>query len=138
MYFGLSDERKLLQATLREFAAKELPPTRLRRIFDEGSGFDAALWRAAAAVGIPGLAVPERSGGAGQELLDLALAFEVLGEAALPGPFLGHALASLTLLLGGSDAQRERVAKLAGSSNIQHNVIGERGLGLPRDLRPGR
>jgi len=87
MYFGLSDEQKLLQATLREFAAKELPPARLRRAFDEGSGLDAALWRAAAEVGLQGLALPQRFGGAGQELLDLALAFEVLGETAMPGPF---------------------------------------------------
>ncbi len=108
MYFGQSDEQKLLQATLREFAAKELPPARLRRIFDEGSGLDAPLWRAAAEVGIHGLALPQRFGGAGLELLDLALAFEVLGETAMPGPFLGHALASLAIGLGGSDAQRER------------------------------
>ena len=33
MYFGLTDERKLLQATLRELVARELPPARLRRCF---------------------------------------------------------------------------------------------------------
>ena len=108
MYFGLTDERKLLQATLRDFAARELPPPERRRLFEAGTGCDAALWRAAAEVGLLGLGAPQRFGGAGLELLDLALAFEVLGEAALPGPFLGHALASLAVALGGSDAQRER------------------------------
>ena len=128
MYFGLSDEQKLLQATLREFAAKQLPPARLRRIFDEGSGFDAALWRAAAEVGVQGLALPQRFGGAGQELLDLALAFEVLGETALPGPFLGHALASLALLLGGSETQRERwLPRLAAGEAIGSVAFGEPG-----------
>ncbi len=108
MHFGLTDEQQLLQATLREYAAKELPPPRLREIFETGDGFDASLWQSAADVGVCGLVIPERFGGAGLELLDLALAFEVLGEAAMPGPFLGHALAALALMHGGSDAQRER------------------------------
>jgi len=128
MYFGLDDERKLLQATLRDFAAKELPAARLRRIFDLGSGFDADLWRAAAEVGVQGLAVPQRFGGAGRELLDLALAFEVLGECAMPGPFLGHALASLALDQGGSDAQRERwLPRLAAGEAVGSVAIGEPG-----------
>jgi alkylation response protein AidB-like acyl-CoA dehydrogenase len=108
MHFGLTEEQELLQHTVREFAAKELPAPRLRAIFESGSGFDASLWRGAAEVGIAGLVAPERYGGAGLELLDLALVFEVLGETALPGPFLGHALAVLALARGGSEAQRER------------------------------
>ena len=119
MHFGLTEDQELLQATLREFAAKELPAPRLREIFDEGRGWDEALWRAAAGVGLPGLMVPERYGGAGLELLELALAFEVIGEAAMPGPFLGHALAALALERGGSDAQRERwLPKLASGEAI--------------------
>lgn len=128
MYFGLGDERRLLQATLREFVAKELPAARLRRLFDEGRGFDAELWRASAGVGIQGLALPERFGGAGQEMLDLALAFEVLGEAAMPGPFLGHALASLALAAGGSEAQRERwLPRLASGAAVATVALGEDG-----------
>jgi len=128
MYFGLTDERKLLQATLRDFAARELPPARRRRIFDAGTGFDEPLWRASAELGVLGLGVPQRFGGAGQELLDLALAFEVLGEAALPGPFLGHALASLALVLAGSDAQRERwLPRLASGELVGTLAIGEPG-----------
>ena len=105
MHFGLSEDQRLLQATLREFASKELPAARLRELFEAGVGYDEGLWRAAAGVGLQGIAIPERYGGAGLDMLDLALAFEVLGEAALPGPFLGHALASLALVHGGSDAQ---------------------------------
>ena len=58
---------------------------------------------------------PERFGGAGLALLDLALVFEVLGESAMPGPFLGHALALLALVRGGSEAQRERWLPLLAS-----------------------
>lgn len=128
MRFGLTDEQELLQEMLREFAAKELPAPRLREIFDAGSGWDEALWRSAAGVGLQGLAVPERYGGAGLELLELALAFEVLGEAALPGPFLGNALAALALSRGGSDAQRERwLPKLASGEAIGALAIAESG-----------
>jgi alkylation response protein AidB-like acyl-CoA dehydrogenase len=119
MHFGLTEEQELLQQTIREFAAKELPAAKLRAIFEAGTGFDAALWRGAAEIGVAGLLVPERDGGAGLQLLDLALAFEVLGESSLPGPFLGHALATLALVRGGSDAQRSRwLPKLAAGEAI--------------------
>jgi alkylation response protein AidB-like acyl-CoA dehydrogenase len=126
VHFGLTEEQKLLQATLRDFAAKELPPARLRELFEVGSGWDEALWRSAAGVGVPGLVVPEAYGGAGLELLDLALAFEVLGEAALPGPFLGHALATLALVHGGSAAQRDHwLPRLASGECVGSVALGE-------------
>ncbi len=128
MHFGLSEEQELLQQAVRGFAAGDLPVARLREIFDEGSGFDPALWRGAAGVGVQGLVVPEGFGGAGLELLDLALAFEVLGETALPGPFLGNALAALALALGGSDAQRERwLPRLASGASVGALAIAEAG-----------
>jgi hypothetical protein len=34
VHFGLTQEQELLQATVREFLAKELPPPRLREIFE--------------------------------------------------------------------------------------------------------
>lgn len=126
MHFGLADEQKLLQQTLRDLAAGELPLLRRRELFEEGSGFDPALWRKGAELGLAGLVVPEAHGGAGLALLDLALAFEVIGEAALPGPYLGHALAVLALVHGGSDAQqREWLPRLATGDAIASVALGE-------------
>ena len=47
MHFGLTDEQRLLQATLREFAAKGLPAPRLRDLFDADDAWDEDLWRGA-------------------------------------------------------------------------------------------
>ena len=107
MHFGLTDEQNLLQNTLRRFTAEQVSASRLREMFDRGAGFDDAIWKGAAEIGLCGLTIPEQFGGAGLPFLDLALAFEVLGEAAVPGPFLGHALASLALSVSGSAAQKE-------------------------------
>jgi len=50
----------------------------------------------------------------------------VLGEAAVPGPFLGHALAALALVRGGSDAQRSRwLPKLASGEAIGSVALAE-------------
>ena len=108
MEFSLTEEQELLQETVRGFVAKECPPPRLRELFDAGEGHDVALWRGLAEMGLAGLAVPETFGGAGLEVLELALVAEVLGAGALPAPFFGHSLATLALALGGSDAQRAR------------------------------
>ena len=108
MDFGLTEEQELLQETVRGFVENECPPSRLRELFDEGVGHDPALWNGMAEMGLTGVLVPENYGGAGLEMLELALVFEELGRGGLPGPFFGHALATVAILEGGSEAQKEK------------------------------
>jgi alkylation response protein AidB-like acyl-CoA dehydrogenase len=108
MDFSLSEEQELLQETVRAFVAKECPPQKVRAIFDGERQEVPALWKGLAEIGIAGLVVPEAQGGAGLELLELALVAEELGRGAVPVPFLGHALATLALARAGSAAQQER------------------------------
>jgi alkylation response protein AidB-like acyl-CoA dehydrogenase len=108
MHFDLTEEQLLLQETVRGFLEKECPPSRLREIFDAEESFDPVLWKGLVELGVAGIALPEETGGAGLELLDLAVVSEVLGHAAAPGPFLGHVLCAQALALGGSEEQRRR------------------------------
>ena len=126
MNFGLSEEQELLQETVRGFVQKECPSSRLRELYDLEVCDDPALWRGLVDMGIAGLLVPEEFGGAGLELLDLALVGEVLGTAALPGPFLGHALATLAISLGGSATQREQwLPRLSSGELLGTVALGE-------------
>lgn len=128
MHFGLSEEQQLLQETLRGFVEGECPPARLRELFDAGEGHDAALWKGLGEMGICGVCVPERYGGAGLGVLELALCCEELGGGALPGPLLGHALACLAIATGGSDAQRDRwLPGLASGEVVGSVALGEAG-----------
>ena len=108
MNFDTSDEQELLQETIAQFLANECPATRVREIFDSETGHDPALWKGLMELGLGGLVVPERFGGAGLEVIDLALATEALAYGGAPGPFFAHSLAALAHAMGGSDAQRER------------------------------
>jgi len=106
MDFSLSDDQQLLQNTVRSFVANESPPQTLRAVFDGECRPLTKLWQGLAQLGVTGLVIPEAHGGAGLELLELALVAEELGRGAVPVPFLGHALATLALAHGGSRAQQ--------------------------------
>ena len=128
MDFGLSEEQRLLQETIRGFAAAECPPARLRPLFEAGQGHDPALWKGLVEIGVAGLALPEAHGGSALDVLDLALAAEVIGESALPVPFLGHALAGLAIAWGGSPAQRATwLPRLATGDALATIAFGEPG-----------
>ncbi len=108
MHFGLSEEQELLQETFRGFAQAEFPPQRLREVFDAGEGHDPGLWKGLAEMGLTGLVVPEAHGGAGLEILELALCCEVAGATGIPGALLEHSLACLAIDACGDPSQRER------------------------------
>lgn len=126
MDFALSEEQELLQETVRSFVEKECPAALARQIFDGDRGPASKLWRGLAEMGVAGLVVPEKFGGAGLALLDLALVSEELGRGVVPVPFLGHALASLALAQGGSAAQQARwLPKLASGEALAAVALGE-------------
>jgi alkylation response protein AidB-like acyl-CoA dehydrogenase len=108
MHFSLSEQQLQMQASIDRFLADECPIARVQQIFNSEDGYDGGLWHELCQLGIPALAIPSEYGGMGLEVFDLALAAESLGAAATPGPFLGHALAGLTIAWAGDAAQRAR------------------------------
>jgi alkylation response protein AidB-like acyl-CoA dehydrogenase len=126
--FELSEEQQLLQQTVRQFLENECPAAKLRAVFEGETGFDPSLWKGMVEMGLAGLHLPESFGGAGLEMIDLALVSETLGWGAAPGPFLGHALAGLAILLAGSDEQKQRwLPRLAGGDAIATVAFDEAG-----------
>jgi alkylation response protein AidB-like acyl-CoA dehydrogenase len=126
--FDTSEEQELLQETVRQYIENECPPVQVRAIFDGESGHDPSLWKGLMEMGLGGLYVPEEHGGAGLELVDVALVAETLGYGGVPGPFLGHALATVALTLGGSGEQKRRwLPRLAAGDALGTLALGETG-----------
>jgi alkylation response protein AidB-like acyl-CoA dehydrogenase len=83
-------------------------------------------------LGLGGISLSDEYGGAGLQMLDLALVAETLGRCATPGPFLGHALCGLAIAYAGSDEQRKTwLPRLATGE-----ALGTVALAEPADRRP--
>jgi butyryl-CoA dehydrogenase len=79
MEFDLTEEQKMLQSTLHDFAASELEPVASR--IDKTGEFPAAEIRKIADLGLFGLTIPEKYGGSGRGNVDLCIAVEELARA---------------------------------------------------------
>src|SRR5439155_910859 len=108
MDFGLSPDQVLLKQAIRRWLETECPTARVRAIMESESGHDPRLWEGLAELGVPGLQVPAAHGGAGLELLGLALAAEELGWCCTPGPFPACALATAAPPAGGDRSRARR------------------------------
>jgi len=108
MEFGLSLEQRQFDDSLRDFLKDRLPMERLRALAEPGVGFDDDLWNDLAELGLHGLVVPERFGGAGLGILDAAVAAEALGFAAAPVPYTGSiVMAALAFTNSATEAQQD-------------------------------
>ena len=75
---GLTDEQKMMRASVLAICEKHLPRDRIRRM-DEERTFPHEAYDALAAAGYLGLIYPEALGGAGGSHTDLAVLLETLG-----------------------------------------------------------
>ena len=103
MDFGLSEEQRLLQDTLRRLLDRSYPPARAREISDTPDAHDARLHTELVELGVFGTLVPETHGGNGLSFLDAMLLAEELGRAAGPGAFLASGVMAVTALRESGD-----------------------------------
>ena len=117
MEFGPDDAQRLFERIVRKLRADHLPMDALHRLTDD-SDLDRSLWSGLTELGVPGVLVPERFGGAGLGTFDAGLAAEALGFFAAPVPFAGAAvMAPLAVLRSGSDAvQDEWLPRIASGT----------------------
>jgi len=127
MEFGLSLEQRQFDDSLRSFLTDRLTMERLRALAEPGGGFDEGLWHGLTELGLHGLIVPERFGGAGLGVLDAAVAAEGLGYAAAPAPFTGTTvMAPLAFMNSATEAQQDEYLPMvaAGEARIAVGFAG--------------
>ena len=95
MDLELGEEQAALVDVVASIADRSSSPAAVRA--HEELGFSAELWRRLGEAGLPGIALPEREGGGGAGLLELALAVEVLGAHVAPAPLVEHAVTARLL-----------------------------------------
>ncbi len=107
--FELSDEQKLLQQTVRDFARNEVQP--LAKELDETGQYPLETFRKAAALGLCGVAFPESEGGAGFDHVSTAIMIEEISSVcASTGVILSvqNSLCCEPLYRFGTDAQKKK------------------------------
>ena len=115
---GLTEEERLLQATAREFATREVAPTAIER--DEAERYDRSLFARMGELGLTAAPLPESIGGAGFSYLGWTLVMEELGAAdmAIAVSLSVHILSQYPVVTWGTPEQQERwlPAMLAGEA----------------------
>ena len=105
----LTEEERMLQATVREFADRDLSPR--AREADEGEEFSWESWRGIAALGLTGIGIDPAFGGSGGGYRQMAIAQEELarGDAAASLTFVAHtSLGTQTIHRYGNEEQKLR------------------------------
>jgi alkylation response protein AidB-like acyl-CoA dehydrogenase len=113
MDFRLSEDQRALQQGVRSFCDGRLPLEALHELAGRG-GFDRALWKELAELGVYSLRLPESEGGVGLGSADAVVVFAELGRRLAPGPLAwSHLAASLVpgaasgdVVVGGLDRTR--------------------------------
>ena len=109
MNFDLSPEQKLIQDTARELATREILPRAAE--IDRKHEFPKQIFARLGELGLLGVMVPEKFGGAGMGALSYAVALEEIARACASTAVamsVQCSLACAPILLEGNDAQRAR------------------------------
>lgn len=120
MNFDLTEERQMLQDSLRRFLRDRYDTATRNKILESDSGMSADIWAGLAELGVIGALFTEEQGGFGGKGFDIAVVFEELGRAGVVEPFLDTAILAGGLIadLGNADQQAHVEEIIAGSLQL--------------------
>ena len=117
MNFDLTEERQMLQDSLRRFLRDKYDTATRNKILESDTGFSADIWNGLAELGVIGALFTEDQGGFGGAGFDIAVVFEELGRAGVVEPFLDTAVLGGGLIADlGSDDQKAHVEAIIGGT----------------------
>ena len=130
--FSTSDEQRALRNAVADVLARHSDEARVRALMATDTGFDPAVWRELAAMGLTGLLIGEQYGGAGAGPVEMGIAMEEMGRALLVGPFLSTAVLVPNLLAELDDAAECAAAlpRIAAGDLIATVAFAENGSAL--------
>jgi len=111
MDFDLTETQKLFKRSARDLFATECPPTLVRELIEKREPYSDALWNKLGEQGWTGLIFSEEDGGMELGLVEMAVAFEEMGYALIPGEFLSTVALAGPILARGSAEQRDKYLK---------------------------
>jgi alkylation response protein AidB-like acyl-CoA dehydrogenase len=129
MALALSDAHRALAEVARSFLQGEKATQAARDLLDATDEGLPPFWASLADLGWLGLHLPERYGGSGYGISELAVVLQELGRVIAPGPFLPTVIASAVIADQASPATRERLLPGLGDGSALA------GLGLGGSLR---
>jgi alkylation response protein AidB-like acyl-CoA dehydrogenase len=132
-----AEERAALRDALERLLADHCAQDDVRRTMATASGYDDALWRQLAQMGIVGLLIDPQYGGSGAGPLEIGEVMEAAGAALLGSPLLSSAVLAATLLdaCDDLDAQARLLPGIADGSRIATVAMtGERGSWTPEGI----
>lgn len=115
MHFGFDDDQLAVRDAVSAFLEKRADLTYLQAAWTDPAGERTwSVWSELAAMGVPGLLVPESMGGSGFDWVTMALVLTEAGRAALPLPLMETAAIAVPLLQAAGDPAGIMASLLSG------------------------
>jgi alkylation response protein AidB-like acyl-CoA dehydrogenase len=135
MDFAFTEEHEELRQAVRRFLENESSEVAVRAAMETERGFEARAWDLLASeMALPGLAIPERYGGAGLGPVELAIVMEEMGRVLFCGPYLSTAVLAVGVLTTIADdaVQAELLPEIAaGRAIVTVATTDDDGRGAP-------
>ena len=125
--FVFTDEQQDLRDMVRRFLAEKSPVSEVRRLMATEAGYDPAVWAQIGHLGLAGLTIPEKYGGAGRGPVEQLIVCEEMGAALLCAPYLASAVLVACALQASGDeaAQADLLPAIASGQTIATLAVPE-------------